>query len=225
MSKRRSSQEIPRFSNCRNCGKTVEIVTNYQRDRTKNPGWVHCSTECAKEFHRKTSSKTAARTNRKYASKRMTAKNPMKSETSRLKMQRTLVDMGHKPKVRGGNGTGNTVPQDKMIGLLKAHFQGIESEYIFPTKIPRGMGFPTHYKIDIAIPSLRIAIEIDGMSHASIVRQKADARKDSLLQERGWIVSRFSNKEVMTNGVMCVRAVLSTTSKSRRITTILPMAS
>jgi very-short-patch-repair endonuclease len=75
-------------------------------------------------------------------------------------------------------------------------------------------GMPTHYKIDIAHPDLKIAVEIDGESHSGN-RKESDARKDAFLQSIGWSVLRFSNKAVIANSTQCAQEALSIISKSR----------
>jgi very-short-patch-repair endonuclease len=53
------------------------------------------------------------------------------------------------------------------------------------------------YKIDIAIPSKMIAIEVDGMSHLALERKEQDRRKDLQLTEKGWKVVRLLNQFVL----------------------------
>ena len=98
-------------------------------------------------------------------------------------------------------------------------------EVIIRTKMGRGSGYPTHYKLDIANPDFMMAVEVDGPSHSSLERKAQDAKKDRFLRSLGWTVLRFTNQEVMDDLGGCVRTVLSTTSKLRGTTTILRMAS
>lgn len=70
---------------------------------------------------------------------------------------------------------------------------------------------PLHYKIDIANPVKKIAVEVDGGSHSATRVREADERKDAFLTSHGWRVFRFSNREVMADLEGCVRKVLSTT--------------
>ena len=67
--------------------------------------------------------------------------------------------------------------------------------------------------------SAMIAIEIDGASHCALARQGQDRKKQALLESLGWIVLRFTNRQVLEDLPTCVQTVLSTTSKSREITT------
>jgi very-short-patch-repair endonuclease len=57
-------------------------------------------------------------------------------------------------------------------------------------------GYPSHYKIDIAEPKQKIAIEVDGNSHHS--RKALDTKKDAKLRSLGWIVLRFWNRDILT---------------------------
>lgn len=64
--------------------------------------------------------------------------------------------------------------------------------------IPMGnVGTPS--RIDIAIPSLRLAIEVDGSSHAIQSRKEVDAKKERVLRQRDWTLLRFSNREILCN--------------------------
>ena len=112
--------------------------------------------------------------------------------------------MGHKPKIQGGNGRGPTIHQLALATAL-----GWEMEVIVPTKIKKGNGYPSCYKIDIGNPILRIGIEVDGSSHMALVRQEQDKRKDLFLISLGWKVLRFKNKEVEEDLQGCVQKVLS----------------
>ena len=60
-------------------------------------------------------------------------------------------------------------------------------------------GYPTHYKLDLAWPERRIAVEVDGYSHVALVRRRQDQKKDEKLAALGWLVLRFTNKEVLTS--------------------------
>jgi very-short-patch-repair endonuclease len=53
--------------------------------------------------------------------------------------------------------------------------------------------------IDIAIPFLKLAIEVDGLSHTKRRQKEKDAKKEQLLKERGWTLLRFRNAEILGN--------------------------
>jgi very-short-patch-repair endonuclease len=140
-------------------------------------------------------------------------KNPMHSEESRLKMQKTLKAIKHGPKVRGGNGTGLTKPQSMAVQALGSQWF---TEVVICTMKSSKQGYPHHYKVDVANKELMIAIELDGPSHGSLKRQSQDRKKDSLLRNLGWKVLRLKNEEAMN---------LFTTYGSQVIHHILQMAS
>lgn len=149
-----------------------------------------------------------ARTNRIHASKRMTERNPMKRADVRARVSTSLRAMAWMPPVRGGNGTGPTMPQ-----MLLASALGWPMEVAVATGA-RAEGYPTAYKLDIASEPLKIAIEVDGMSHRALDRQAQDAKKDAFLRSIGWTVLRFSNREVTERLAECVQTVMSTISRS-----------
>jgi very-short-patch-repair endonuclease len=89
---------------------------------------------------------------------------------------------------------------------------------IVKTGVPRGMGYPTHYKIDLGDGSTRLAIEVDGGSHFSLAAKERDRKKENFLRGRGWTVLRFSNAEVMGRLEACAQTVSSTISRLRAST-------
>jgi very-short-patch-repair endonuclease len=55
------------------------------------------------------------------------------------------------------------------------------------------------YVLDFACLEIRLAIEIDGATHASDDEVAHDARRTRYLEERSWRVVRFWNREVFEN--------------------------
>jgi very-short-patch-repair endonuclease len=200
---------------CHWCQEKFQSDKKTLRDQFHGTGRVYCCPEHGKAYSRKRSSETMAETNRKYASERMKRKNPMHNPKSREKMRTTLRAMGWKPPVRGGNGQPLPVPQ-----LLLACALGWETEYPVALGITKinPQRLPACYKVDIANPTLKVAVEVDGMSHQALERRKQDRKKEKALSERGWTVLRFSNEEVMENLSTCVQTVLSTISKLSQAT-------
>ena len=140
----------------------------------------------------------------------MKTNNPMSRPEIREKVSKTLKERGHRPPVRGGNGTGLTEPQKMLMDALTE--LETTAEYVVPTK-KRQEGYPTCYKIDVAIPNKMIAIEIDGYSHCSLKRKEQDKKKTDFLSGLGWKVLRFKNKQVMEHLTDCVQTVMSTISE------------
>lgn len=91
-----------------------------------------------------------------------------------------------------------------------AEFLGWPTEVIYTTHTGAP---PWHYKLDIAHPTMKVCVEVDGGSHASTSRREADAKRDALLRSREWLVFRFSNQAATERTEECAREVLSTTSK------------
>lgn len=176
---------------CRNCGRLFQSVSAKRK---------LCSPECIS----KQSSMRMAATNRKHASSRMKSNNPMKRKEIREKMSATLRAMGHRPVLRGGNGKPPTAPEIKLASAL-----GWVIGFVVVTNTFRGSGIPSHYKLDVANPSLKIAVEVDGASHQAMARKEQDRKKENWLRSTGWKVLRFSNAQVMEHLEECVQMVTS----------------
>jgi very-short-patch-repair endonuclease len=74
----------------------------------------------------------------------------------------------------------------RLYDCLKA-----QGEYL-ETQVPCGK-----YRIDMTLPTYRIAIECDGAAYHSSKAQKAhDSRKNKYLSEHGWKVLRFTGKRI-----------------------------
>jgi very-short-patch-repair endonuclease len=71
-------------------------------------------------------------------------------------------------------------PESVAIRILEE----LHVEYVRELRVNR-------YFIDFALPSLKIAIEIDGKQHEQESRARSDRKKDSLLIEQGWTVHRI----------------------------------
>lgn len=190
---------------CTECGAPVTLTDKRKIDTFRSSGRTYCSDTCRDTWVSRNASERMARTNRQYASERMRRNNPMHRPESREKMSGTLRRIKHKPRARGGNGSGPTEPQRRL-----AEFLGWPMEVVVP---PGDGERPYHYKLDIAHPSMKVCVEVDGGSHCSLERQASDRRRDARLSSLGWLTFRFSNQEAMERTAECARTVLSTTSK------------
>ena len=212
----------PEIISCVECGKKIkwENLTRSQKSTFKKTGRAYCSPECRSARQSRISSETMAKTNRKYASERMRNKNPMQNPETREKMVATLHEIGHKPSAQGGNGRGLTDPQKILLKAL----DGLDAwpEFVVKTNQPKYNPYhlPSHYKIDIAIPRCRLAIEVDGGSHCSMAAKEKDAKKTAFLQSKGCSVLRFTNAQILQDEKNCAQAVMSTISKLMETTTI-----
>ena len=118
----------------------------------------------------------------------------MSNHQVKMKQKARLKEIMHKPIKRGGNGHLLPLPQ---LALLHALGEGWEAEYVVKVGMGRGNGYPTCYKIDIANPQHKIAVEVDGGSHTAIERRNADQRKAEFLASQGWSVYRVSNQRAL----------------------------
>lgn len=115
----------------------------------------------------------------------------MRDPAAREKMRRSL--RGRTFLARGGNGT-LTEPQQRLAQAL-----GLPMEYAIITApvTHRFPSLPHCYKVDIADPERRLAIEVDGRTHKLRKWRFLDQRKAAVLSALGWSVLRFSNREVL----------------------------
>ena len=58
---------------------------------------------------------------------------------------------------------------------------------------------PPPYVLDFACVEIKLAIEVDGATHAADDEIAHDARRTAYLEERGWRVVRFWNREIFEN--------------------------
>lgn len=63
------------------------------------------------------------------------------------------------------------------------------------------------YRIDIAHPQLKIAIECDGLSHRRRAAQVSDAVRDMALAQHGWVTLRFPYYRIKHDMSGCLEAV------------------
>jgi hypothetical protein len=139
-----------------------------------------------------------ARTREYLMSDRNPFRNPLTRGLIRAKAMEASRAIGY-ARLDGGNGTGLTAAQAALASKI-----GWPTEYIVPTG-ERGKGIPTHYKLDLAEPAAKIAVELDGQSHRGLKVQAADRRKEAWLRERGWTVVRFANAEILADVGAVVR--------------------
>lgn len=206
---------------CAECSTPITLSGRLGLEAARR-GRGYCSEECKRVWLSRESSQRMARTNRQYASARMKERNPMRNSDVRERVSDLLRAMKHSPPIRGGNGTGPSPMEARLLSALPAEWV---LSLAVPTRTGRGSGYPNHYKLDLALPSAMLGVEIDGASHCALSRQEQDAKKQDLLESLGWTVLRFTNDQVQTDLDRCVQTILSTTSKLTAITTTSSMAS
>lgn len=199
---------------CTWCGTPVECKGRNGLARAIR-GKAYCSDEHMQLYRKKVSSETMTSTNKAHASRRMKKNNPMShpeviEKMSRSKQGRTFL-------ARGGNGQ-LTEPQKRLAERL-----GLSNfmEYVIETRPVKNQfpSLPNHYKVDIANPSVKLAIEVDGQSHKTKKWKFLDQRKTGILEVLEWKVLRFSNQEVIEHLEDCVQMVTFITSKLKETTT------
>ena len=129
-------------------------------------------------------------------SERMRRQNPMAEALTREKSRRShwIRPAEFYDHLNGGNGRGPTVPESLLHQRLGP---GWIWQLVVPTGRPRSAGLPTHYKLDLAHPGSRVAVEIDGHSHQTVLGRERDRKKDAWLASHGWRCRRFKNSDVL----------------------------
>jgi hypothetical protein len=210
---RRDKRRAVLETSCTICGKPMTLA-GLKRTAAIKSGKVHCSAGCL----RVTKLRSAAIARESYdpeeSSRRMKQRNPMSDPAVKARARESMGKHDWRPKVHGGNGKGPSEPQRLLAEAL-----GWPMEHAVRTGMPRGSGYPPCCKMDIADPTLKVAVEVDGGSHNNKLGRQRDRKKDDFLRSLGWCVLRFSNKDVMRNLTGCVQTVESTTSRLRTTTT------
>jgi very-short-patch-repair endonuclease len=201
-------------ANCKICQKEVSFVTKAEKNRYRT-GVHYCSKECFKIKRRKDMDVLRAMVDKEKMSKRMRENNPMSNMETRQKMINSL--RGRTFLSRGGNGeyTKHQMMLHLATGYPMEHpINTSEVKHLFQS-------VPNSYKVDLAEPSIKLAIEVDGKTHRLKKWKFLDKRKTEILNSLGWTVIRFTNEEVETSLSKCVKKIMSTTLKLKETTTTL----
>jgi len=188
--------------------------------RANRPGAKEAQSEVAKRGWAK--SKIGKKS--PESSLRMKLRNPMRDPVNVEKMRQSLK--GRTFLSRGGNSK-LTRQQVSLYEALTDFGFSAELEGPIGTKAIRGAlpSLPKCYRVDVAIESLKLAIEVDGNSHKQKLWRFLDHRKEIALGLLGWSVLRFWNAEVDADIHSVVERVISsmsTTSRSPTTTTSSP---
>ena len=198
---------IPLNLKCHICGAKIGYPNHAQKETYKAKGYCYCSDIACSNVGRSIGMKEERKLH-----------NPMWNEESRKKASETLKRIGHKPPIHGGNGTGLTKPQKKLLDLLG---KGWTAE--LPVKIGEYLkdeyNTPWNYKIDLANKDLKLGVECDGNSHHSLTRKQQDAKKDAVLGLLGWTVLRFKNEQILTDPDLVMAEIMSIVSMLKKTIT------
>ncbi len=75
----------------------------------------------------------------------------------------------------------------------------------------------SHYRLDFAVPDLKIGIEIDGFeSHSDTQDIAADRKRQRDLEAIGWTIIRFGGQEVYDDPAYCAEEALRFIRSKRR---------
>jgi hypothetical protein len=118
--------------------------------------------------------------------------NPFKNPSVSSRGTATNREHGF-PTLNGGNGTGLTKAQH----LLSQKLNWPTEVVVVTDALARESGSPWSYKVDIANPETLIAIEVDGETHRTLKVRERDCRKTAFLERTGWMVYRFTNRQVI----------------------------
>lgn len=209
---------------CANCGEPVKCSGKRpwrtSLDQAK-AGKACCTQECVEALRRKfwkQGGEFLAEYNKTFGRMHKLQENPMKRPDVVNKMiesKRKNGTLRQTPKSRGGNGRGLTSTQKMLADALNWPTEvAVKTAPHLPPGRRRAyqktQGYPTCYKVDIANPSLKIAVEVDGASHNGR-RAAMDQKKTECLRGLGWKVLHLSNKQIEADLAGSVRTVLSIT--------------
>lgn len=90
---------------------------------------------------------------------------------------------------RGGNG--QFTPEQTALHL--------RTSWPMEVSIPTGNPKWKSATVDLAHPTLKIAVECDGASHHTLKQRNRDQMKEIMLVQMGWVVLRFWNSEVTSD--------------------------
>ena len=206
---RKRIRKIPHPLKCSVCGEIVLYGNMSTYNLAKRRGTAYHN-KCWRERLGRISSATMRATNLRRSallSERMRTNNPTRNPETLRKMSESL--RGRTFLSRGGNGQ-FTRPQ-----IILSRHAWLPKEYAIPTAPVAGrfQSLPTNYKVDLACPSVKLAIEVDGNSHRTKRWKFLDARKTEILTALGWKVLRFTNEEVASDLPGCLSKIRSTISR------------
>lgn len=189
---------------CEECGQAFQIFPAFAKTRR------FCSRPCAyrnparKDRASKSLSRAWDHLSPEQRSAMNRGKNKMHDPAVRAKLSQTLRRIGHRPPVRGGNGQ-LTRPQKRLWLALGRDEWKVEHGVGIRPWVP---GYPRCYKVDLALPSLKVAVEVDGLNHRNPKNMARDRKKEAKLMELGWRVFRLSNAEILADVSKARRRVL-----------------
>jgi very-short-patch-repair endonuclease len=108
------------------------------------------------------------------------------------------------------------VNQPKMFTSLEKKLYGLlmSLNMPFPLYAQYSAGPTMDYQLDAAIPNLKIGVEADGeIWHNNPDKIAKDKRRDSELAVNGWIIVRFTDKELQDHPQDCLNVLINAIKK------------
>lgn len=214
---------------CLQCGKVFYIRSAGQTSANRKFCSPKCNaihrfkgTELGKEYARRMrqSGNGWEGTKRPDVAERMINHNPMADPETRERARKSKL--GQTFLSRGGNGT-ITKQQELLRQALGLPETALEYPVITADAKDKYASLPTSYKVDLAVPEVKLAIEVDGRTHKEKRWRYLDQRKTAVLNHLGWTVLRFWNEEIDQDLNRCVQMVMSTISRLKETITTSPM--
>lgn len=172
------------FSQCAWCGVTFE----HRRDKQRQFCGKRCSSR-ARWSDPGRLARVSERARNKTAAQRSASSQHM-AELNRDPSVRARMAAALRGRTFSGQRGGNGALTPQQIVLQQA--LGWSTEFCVPT----GQRSWPCARVDLAEPTLKIAIEVDGASHHTLKQRNRDARKSAMLTALGWTVLRFWNSEI-----------------------------
>jgi very-short-patch-repair endonuclease len=108
------------------------------------------------------------------------------------------------------------INQPKMFTSLEKKLYGLlmSLNMPFPLYAQYSAGPTMDYQLDGAIPNLKIGVEADGeIWHNNPDKIAKDKRRDSELAVNGWIIVRFTDKELQDHPQDCINVLINAIKK------------
>jgi len=185
---------------CLQCGKVFYIRSMGQTSANRKFCSQKCNaihrfkgTELGREYARRMrqSGNGWEGTKRPDVAERMIKHNPMTNPETRERARKSKL--GQTFLSRGGNGT-VTKQQEQLRQALGLPENVLEYPVLTADATTEFPSLPPCYKVDLAIPELKLAIEVDGRTHKEKRWRYLDQRKTAVLNHLGWTVLRFWNR-------------------------------
>lgn len=125
---------------------------------------------------------------------------------TRHKISATRLRQEKKSEIMCGNGRPLPRAHQALYDALLPYGWVVE----YPVSLgKRQPGWPTCYKLDLALIDRKIAIEVDGSKHRLFAQRRIDERRDSKLSELGWTIVRVTNETALSLAVIPVGEIVS----------------